>query len=336
YYDTRVVYGHWRWRHYQPVHWTPFHGYAVFPSHRFHWGHGIRIRTNFFFSAFHWTDRRVVVVNHHHTHIYRPRVHITHDHKSRRWHHKPHHRRGVAYRNAKVKKHYRDHKRRRHHQSDLHVSHTEPDLYRRGHNSLKDSKHLLLNKNSAKPRDERIVHQFNHRGEHVPPRGRGENSNKVVRSVKNPNALKPLVGSDLFTIPGNKYVDKNNQISAEPNKRKRLDTPPKRQLKNDLYTVPDNYHTSDKKNQQNLRNTKGSANGISKSPRLVQLSEQDNKPPKPRITAITTNSALIKSRKGSGRQAKDYHRKGSSTSTAISNRDRPKGKKSNSSRSEKR
>jgi hypothetical protein len=341
YYDTRVVYGNWRWRHYQPVHWTPFYGYAVVPSHRFHWGHGIRIRTNFFFSAFHWADRRVVVVNHHHTHIYRPRVHITHDHKSRRWHHKSNHRRGVAYRNTTVKKHYRDHKKGRHHyrdqlhhdKSDRHVSHADRD--RSDYKISNVSKQSLFNENAVKARKGTIARQLNHRGEHVPARGRDQNSNKVVRSIKKPIAPKSLVGSDLYTIPGNKYVNKNNQISVQPNKRKRVDTPPKRRQNNDLYKVPDNKHMSGKKSQQNPKNIGGSANGYKKSPRLVQLLEQGSKPLKPRIAGTMTNSALIKSRKGSGGQPKEYHRNGSSTSAALNNRDRTKGKKANLSRSEK-
>ena len=283
YYDTRVVYGHWRWRHYQPVHWTPFHGYAVFPSHRFHWGHGIRIRTNFFFSAFHWTDRRVVVVNHHHTHIYRPRVHITHDHKSRRWHHKPHHRRGVAYRNAKVKKHYRDHKKVRHHhrnelhhQSDLHVSHTDRDRYRSGNNFAKDSKHLLLNKNLTNQRNERITRQLNHRGEHVPEISPRHKSAKTDRELKQSAGPKVVTKSDLYSIPGNRHAAGKTKHSTprEITPKKRVQQGPKRRHNQSLHSIPRNSHASAKTNYSTPREMNKSPKRTAKSDATVYRSDK--------------------------------------------------------------
>jgi hypothetical protein len=110
YYDPRVVYGHWRWHNYPPVYWAPAYGYTVRPHGYFHWSRGVRISSNFFFSAFHWTDYRIVVIDHHHSRRYLPRVHITHDHNARGWHHKSHHRRGVAYSNVHVKKRYKSYK----------------------------------------------------------------------------------------------------------------------------------------------------------------------------------------------------------------------------------
>ena len=110
YYDPRVVYGHWRWHNYPPVYWAPDYGYTARPHGYFHWNRGVRISSNFFFSAFHWTDYRVVVIDHHHSRRYLPRVHITHDHNARGWHHKSHHRRGVAYSNVHVKKRYKSYK----------------------------------------------------------------------------------------------------------------------------------------------------------------------------------------------------------------------------------
>ncbi|ASJ96153.1 DUF3300 domain-containing protein [Shewanella marisflavi] len=110
YYDTRVVYGHWHWYNYPPVYWAypPSYGYyrpGHFSSH-FYWNSGIRISFNFFFSAFSWRHRHIVVTHHHHTAHYRPHKRIVTSHGAQRWNHKPAHRHGVAYRSPKVKARY--------------------------------------------------------------------------------------------------------------------------------------------------------------------------------------------------------------------------------------
>ncbi|MFT5759608.1 MAG: hypothetical protein ACI9LM_004375 [Alteromonadaceae bacterium] len=106
YYDTRVVYGPWHWSSYPPVHWR--HHDPRYAAHHnlFSWHSGIHISVDYFFSAFHWSDRHVVVVDHYNSHNYRQRRHIVTGHYAKRWHHKPHHRRGVAYRNSVTKERY--------------------------------------------------------------------------------------------------------------------------------------------------------------------------------------------------------------------------------------
>ncbi len=284
YYDTRVVYGHWRWRHYQPVYWTPFYGYAILPRHRFHWGHGIRIRTNFFFSAFHWTDRRVVVVNHHHTHIYRPRVHITHGHKSHYWYHKPHHRRGVAYRNVRVKEHYRDHKKVRHHhrnelrdhQRDLHISHSDRDRHRSAASRLHTSDPASSTKQTLRAREERIAHQFNHRGEHVPERGPRHKSAKIDRELKKSAGPKVVTKSDLYSIPGNKHAAGKTKHSTprEITPKKRVQQGPKRQHNQSLHSIPRNSHASAKTNYSTPREMNKSPKRTAKSDATVYRSDK--------------------------------------------------------------
>ena len=114
YYDTRVVYGHWRWHHYPPAYWrhryafhTGYHDYGLISWHR-----GIHIGVGFFFSAFHWNNG-YVIVNHrrgfhnHYRYHTRKRHHILYSGYSKRWQHKPYHRRNVAYRTALVKEKYR-------------------------------------------------------------------------------------------------------------------------------------------------------------------------------------------------------------------------------------
>lgn len=117
YYDTRIVYGTWHWRHYPPVYWsTPRHFYSSSyydPYYQpFYWHSGVHISFNYFFGAFHWQNRQVVVVHHHNkrfygrTHHYRSRQQIVRSSGAKRWHHKPQHRRGVAYSNNKLKKRF--------------------------------------------------------------------------------------------------------------------------------------------------------------------------------------------------------------------------------------
>ena len=313
YYDTRVVYGHWRWRHYQPVYWTPFYGYAVFPRHRFHWGHGIRIRTNFFFSAFHWVDRRVVVVNHHHTHIYRPRVHITHDHKSRRWHHKPHHRRGVAYRNAKVKEHYRDHKKVRHHhrnelhdhQQDLHISHSDRDRHRSVAKRQHTSEPVLTNKQIAKAREERIAHQFNHRGEHVPERGPRHKSAKIDRELKKSPGPKVVTKSDLYTIPGNKHATgkTKNSTPGEIAPKKPVEKAPKRPQNQDLHTTPGNKYASGRSKHSTPREMT-SKKPVEKAPKRRQNQELHSIPGNKYASGKSKSSKPREMNKSTARAAK--------------------------------
>ena len=106
YYDTRIIYGDWWWPDYPPVHWHhPRHHTYV---SGFYWGPRVYVAPSFFFSSFHWHNRRVVVIDyhrHHHPRFYSGR-HIAHYHGARHWHHNPVHRRGVVYRNETIRHHY--------------------------------------------------------------------------------------------------------------------------------------------------------------------------------------------------------------------------------------
>jgi len=116
YYDTRVVYGNWRWAHYQPVYWDwswhshhNHYNYHYRPHYGlFSWHPSIHLSTHFFFSAFNWHNHHVVVVDRHHynSRRYRHRSHIIAHNNARRWSHNPTHRRGVAYRSNQVRERY--------------------------------------------------------------------------------------------------------------------------------------------------------------------------------------------------------------------------------------
>jgi hypothetical protein len=107
YYDPRVVYGHWHWRHHPPVYWEVYPDYyhAGHYGH-FYWSPGIHISFNFFFGAVNWHRHHVVVVDHHHSHVYRRYDRIVSSQGAQRWRHEPRHRHGVAYRSTVLTKRY--------------------------------------------------------------------------------------------------------------------------------------------------------------------------------------------------------------------------------------
>jgi len=110
YYDTRMVYGTWHAVSYPPVYWKPHRSVYVSRYSPFYYHSGIHISFNYFFSAFHWSNRRVVVVNtHHYKHRYydqRPRRLIVNGGYAKHWTHQPIHRKGVAYRTKQTRSKY--------------------------------------------------------------------------------------------------------------------------------------------------------------------------------------------------------------------------------------
>jgi len=116
YYDTRRVYGYWAWYNYPPLYWpTPVgvHVSYYHPYHQpFYWYTGIHLSSRFFFGAFHWHNRHVVVIHHRHRNHYRYPSHYRSNKQivtstgAKRWLHQPKHRRGVAYSSSKLNKRY--------------------------------------------------------------------------------------------------------------------------------------------------------------------------------------------------------------------------------------
>lgn len=109
YYDTRVVYGDWRWRHYPPVYWhRPVH-YSYYHG-PFYWRSGVDLALDFFFVGLHWHHHKVVHKHYKSRYHWKTRYHrhkrITTSHEVKRWVHNPHRRKGVAYRTPAVKKRY--------------------------------------------------------------------------------------------------------------------------------------------------------------------------------------------------------------------------------------
>jgi len=186
YYDTRMVYGNWHWASYPPVYWRPRHSNYVSHYNPFYWHSGIHISFNYFFSAFHWHNRQVVVVNSHHSkHRYyeqRPRHLIVNGGYAKRWAHKPIHRKGVAYRTKHTSSKYN--KKR------VIVRENSNDLHRVVQKKMKRK----INKN---------VSVINHK------------SNKRLKSKvpsKNIRVIKP---SSKQYASVDKYKNKSNKFTAQ-------------------------------------------------------------------------------------------------------------------------
>lgn len=109
YYDTRLVYGNWRWSHYPPVYW---HHPVRYVSHSgpYYWHNPVHLTVGLFFGAVQWHNRHVVV-NHHKSRYYKrhSKKKTSTSYQSKRWEHNPRHRKGVAYRSANLQKKYRSH-----------------------------------------------------------------------------------------------------------------------------------------------------------------------------------------------------------------------------------
>ena len=174
YYDSRVVYGSWFWAGYPPVYWNSNHRSRANHHRPFHWNTGVHITFNYFFSAFHWHNRHVVVVAPHRTHYrsysQRPRRLISHGGYAKRWSHKPSHRKGVAYRTKKISKKY----------------HSKRVIKNRSHKSL--SKHSNINHGKVKQRlhvanhsPSKVKRNVNNRVKHAKEQARPTNKKNVIQ-----------------------------------------------------------------------------------------------------------------------------------------------------------
>lgn len=109
YYDPTIVYGAWWWPSYPPFYWAPWPGYFVRSG--FAWGAGTVVIYGFFFGDCDWHAHRVRIVNV--NNYYYPRLVHDRDDATRRvpptpgfWRHDPEHRRGVQYREARLRKEF--------------------------------------------------------------------------------------------------------------------------------------------------------------------------------------------------------------------------------------
>lgn len=118
YYDTRQVYGRWRWAHYDPVFWDyPYQDRYYgrrYPS-SFFWGPRVSVSFGFFFNTLHWHNRHVVRIpdRYYRNHQYYGYRDLVGHRYGQRWVHNANHRRGVVYRNHRLREDYSRHERQR-------------------------------------------------------------------------------------------------------------------------------------------------------------------------------------------------------------------------------
>ena len=107
YYDTRTIYGHWRWSHRPPVYWHRPVSYVHY-HHGFYWHNPVQIHVGLWFGHIHWHNRYVEVRRYKrykkHSHVRRST-----SYESRKWRHDPIHRKGVSYRSKQLKNRYAKH-----------------------------------------------------------------------------------------------------------------------------------------------------------------------------------------------------------------------------------
>ncbi|NQZ24551.1 MAG: DUF3300 domain-containing protein [Colwellia sp.] len=231
YYDTRMVYGTWHSVSYPPVYWKPHHSVYVSHYNPFYYHSGIHISFNYFFSAFHWSNRHVVVVNtHHYKHRYyeqRPRRLIVNGGYAKHWQHQPVHRKGVAYRTKQTRSKY-NHKQVLVRETS-HNSHYA--LQQKLKRNVKNNSHFVSNKSnkittsrdkslsnrSIKPKSKQYVvtdkykNIKSHKVQHSNSRAKKENTTKVVSKIYKKSSSKSSAKATRASSSKHKYNSSRKQ-----------------------------------------------------------------------------------------------------------------------------
>ena len=214
YYDSRMVYGSWFWAGYPPVYWDSYRRTNVNQYRPFHWNTGVHITFNYFFSAFHWHNRHVVVVapnrNHYRNYSQRPRRLIAHGGYAKRWSHKPSHRKGVAYRTKKTSERYHS-KRVRTHRPNKQLS-THSNM---SHRNVKQRLHVS-NQTSNK-----VKHNVKDRVKHAKVQTRSANKKSEIQHVPRSSNMQKSKHSRETGEPMRKQKNSVNKHDTSPIKKQR-------------------------------------------------------------------------------------------------------------------
>ncbi|MBL4823228.1 MAG: DUF3300 domain-containing protein [Colwellia sp.] len=207
YYDSRMVYGSWFWSAYPPVYWHPHHSAYVSHYRPFYWHSGVHITFNYFFSAFHWHNRHVVVVNPHRTHHryyhQRPRRLIANGGYAKRWYHQPSHRKGVAYRTKRTSEKYYGLR------ASIHSTHKQLNA---SHHNVKQRLHT--SNYSQRKVNHKAVHKVNHKTNY-----KVKQHNLKSRQVSKHSALQQKDrGTSVRQHKQNRHISERTR-KQKPNKR---------------------------------------------------------------------------------------------------------------------
>lgn len=225
YYDSRIVYGSWFYSAYPPIYWQPHHSAYVSRHRPFSWHTGVHITFNYFFSAFHWHNRHVVVVSPHRARYYnqRPRRLIANGGYAKRWSHQPTHRKGVAYRTKQTSNKY--------HSKRVSTHRTNTEL-----------------KNSQRKFKQRL-----HTSNHSPRKAQQKaNSDNIQPRQEN----KQLVMSQKSREKSNYKTNKNHKVNKQTRKQKtnltkRETSSMRKQHQNSGKTTSSHKSTSTQRNHSN-------------------------------------------------------------------------------------
>jgi hypothetical protein len=213
YYDSRHVYGRWHSLLYPPIYWDWGHRVSYSKHRPFGWHAGIHISWNYFFSAFHWSNRHVVVINHRNTRYYNPKRHIVRSGYSNRWVHKPVHRKGLRYSHKQVNKRYSSNRALAHNKKVIRNEHRHKRLVNHNVKTVKRVKHdALKNKLKAQKKLSQQKHknksqqQYKKQLNHKAPESKKFNSQRTV--VKQNKTYKSN------NIAANKKVKQTRQVKS--------------------------------------------------------------------------------------------------------------------------
>jgi len=230
YYDSRVVYGSWFWAGYPPVYWNSYHRSNVNHYRHFHWNTGVHINFNYFFSAFHWHNRHVVVVAPHRSHYrsysQRPRRLISHGGYAKRWSHKPSHRKGVAYRTKNISKKYQSKRVSKHYPNKPLSKHSNIT-----HRNVKQRLH------AANHSPNKVKGNVNYRVKHT---------KDLTRSTNKKNAIQHRSHSKSATKskPSHKMSDQTRK--QQPTASKRDNSSVKKQRQQNYRVASSSNHKSER------------------------------------------------------------------------------------------
>jgi hypothetical protein len=281
YYDTRQIYGHWHWQNHPPRYWdrpayVTTRMYSG-PQAHVYWDTGVHIGVNFFFSAFEWRKRHVVVTPYHNTHYYRQPQQIAISHGAQHWRHEPKHRQRISYSNGSQNGHYDPKTNRR----DSHST----GIQFREHSPLK-SHSIERSQNTpswdkqVKRQDKQVKHQDRQQRTNTPPavtNRTSENRQHVIKQQLDRQPVnRPAVDKQqLDRQPANRQAVDRQQLNRQPANRQAVD-------RQQLNRQPVNRQSADRQavNKMPANKVERTAAPVREPARQTRQSEQRLQSPK--------------------------------------------------------
>lgn len=259
-YNTKVIYGSWPWYQYPPICWPYPTTYPTAYYGGVYWYKPVTIQVNYYFNAFHWYNRHLVTINPIKTRYYRSRAHIVSQGYSKRWHHKPSHRKGVAYSNKKLHKKYigrsgpkyiskNASKKLTHARGkSLRAKKQYDKLRHLSSTSKKINKPKYVSTNSQKSSKAQRVYASSNR--HVSKNGGDKHYTKIVRTkiVRTKNDNIGVINTKVGKINLVNQNRKQHKTFYKDHPQKSTD-----HFKSEKYTVKQNHHQNSIKNTQKVK-----------------------------------------------------------------------------------